>query len=279
MKFKIYLEPLIELFFSNLDLDHKKLRFLGRIPIFRNNGFDKKYSRNLLDYTPKDINFLTKPTSLIYQIKEEGFSSKLSISSSLLEYIRNYILITPFVNRQTGIGRYFLDLENLKKPDEGHIYSIFNPHLKDLKIKNFAVKQVKPLADAYLGTDSVILNSQIWATFPDDKSTYNPDFGFHYDIDDYRFLKLFIYLSDVDIDSGPHEIIRGSHLGNAFFRFFNRRLTEPLPKRFKNDVRVILGKAGEGFFEDTICYHRGARPKKPRLMLQIEFALNKNNKR
>ena len=124
MKFKIYLEPLIELFFSNLDWGHKKLRFLGRIPIFRKKGFDKKHVRNLLDYTSEDINFLTKPLSLIGQIKEEGFSSKLSISPSMLGHIRKYILITPFVSRQTGKGEYYLDLENLKKPDKGYIYSI-----------------------------------------------------------------------------------------------------------------------------------------------------------
>ncbi len=39
------------------------------------------------------------------------------------------------------------------------------------------------------------------------------------------------------------------------------------------NVITIFGKAGFGFAEDTIAFHKGTPPlNKPRLILQIEFA-------
>jgi hypothetical protein len=38
---------------------------------------------------------------------------------------------------------------------------------------------------------------------------------------------------------------------------------------------VITGERGTGFFEDTLCYHKGTNPGKRRLILQIEYGLNR----
>ena len=35
----------------------------------------------------------------------------------------------------------------------------------------------------------------------------------------------------------------------------------------------MLGKAGEGFFEDTFSYHKGTTPHKPRLIFQVEYSI------
>jgi hypothetical protein len=40
------------------------------------------------------------------------------------------------------------------------------------------------------------------------------------------------------------------------------------------DIRVICGKAGTGFAEDTFCFHKGQAPRsQDRLMLQVRFGL------
>ena len=277
MKFKIFLEPFIEFFLVKANWTFKKMRFFGRIPFIRNQGFDEHYLNELDNHTIEGFNENLMPVEIVKNIQRHGYSANLSLESSLLNHILSYISKTPFVDRKTGEGQYFLDLEKLEKPDLQYLYAIQNPHLNDDILNNFAKFQIKPIADAYLGADSVILNSQIWATFPDDGKHYNSDFGFHYDLDDYRFLKLFIYLTDVDEESGPHQIIANSHLGNTVFRFFNRRLPDILPLRFTNNINVMLGKKGEGFFEDTLCYHKGTRPVKPRLLLQLQFALSDKN--
>ncbi len=39
---------------------------------------------------------------------------------------------------------------------------------------------------------------------------------FHYDMDDYRFIKFFFYLTDVDLASGLYVCIRGNHINKKF---------------------------------------------------------------
>ena len=39
------------------------------------------------------------------------------------------------------------------------------------------------------------------------------------------------------------------------------------------DINVMLGKAGEGVFEDTFSYHKGTTPQKPRLIFQVEYSI------
>lgn len=274
MKIKTVIEPFYELLFSNLKFSFKIMRFFGRIPFIRKIGFNRDYSDVLESYQPISIQGDVEPFKIISELREFGYSSKISVSNELLNTIDEIISKTPFSDRKSNIGEYYLDLKELKNPSSGYLYSIYNPHLSNDALYSFANDHIRPIADVYLGAKSVILNSQIWATFPDSGECYNPDFGFHYDLDDYRFLKLFIYLSDVDKDSGPHHIIESSHLGRSLFRFFHRRLEDDLPRFYEEKVRVMLGKKGEGFFEDTLCYHKGSRPLKPRMVLQIQFSLS-----
>ena len=278
MSFKNYIEPFKELFFARGNAQYRLMRFFGRIPQCRSRRFSKEHTDHLKNVSLDNIISPLSPTDIILNLRDNGFSSSLKLSKSLLQCLLDVAIESSFVDRKTGLGSYRLTPSDLQKPDDGYIYSVFDPHLSNDKLLQFALEDVKPIADAYLGADAIIANSQIWATFPDNEEEfYNPDFGFHYDLDDYRFLKLFIYLTDVDLNSGPHYIIRQSHKMNAWFRFFNRRLSEKSAERYQKNIEVMLGKKGEGFFEDTLCYHKGSRPTKPRLIFQLEFALNKYN--
>jgi hypothetical protein len=275
MRLKVYLEPFIELFLTRADFDFKVMRFLGRIPFFRNKGFDLSYRQNKPEVLFSELVTTIEPDKIVETIDKDGFCAGLRTSEDFFNYLTDVLEKGKFIDRKTGSGKYSFKLSNLQNPDTGYIYSLLNPHDSNERLMNFALKEIKPIADAYLGANSVILNSQIWVTFPDDSSQYNPDFGFHYDLDDYRFVKLFFYLTDVDSDSGPHQIIRGSHKINGFYRFFNRRLSDAYPASFEKNIEVMLAKKGEGFFEDTLCYHKGTRPIKPRAIFQLQFALPK----
>ena len=122
----------------------------------------------------------------------------------------------------------------------------------------------------------MLLNSQIWYTFPQESKAKHHNFGFHYDIDDYRFLKFFFYLDDVDENTGPHVIIESSHKESSIFKFFNRRISDEVAEsKYKNKIKVMLGKPGQGFAEDTFCYHKGTYPLKRRLILQVQFGISK----
>ncbi len=79
---------------------------------------------------------------------------------------------------------------------------------------------------------------------------------YHRDADDWRFIKLFVYLTDTTQRSGAHCFVRKSHLSDKLMR------RGPIPEEelaqcFKPDeVMTIEGDAGTAFLENTWGIHR-----------------------
>lgn len=86
---------------------------------------------------------------------------------------------------------------------------------------------------------------------------------FHFDLDRLKWLKIFIYLTDVTLENGPHQFIRGSHTPGSkpsalLKRGYARIQDEDIFKYHnKNDLRIVTGDAGTVFAEDTKCWHKG----------------------
>jgi hypothetical protein len=97
---------------------------------------------------------------------------------------------------------------------------------------------------------------------------------FHRDLDDWRFVKLFVYLTDVDHGSGPHAYVMQSHRTVAHFRA-RRYSRRAIDSRYGSDkVRTILGARGTAFMADTYGIHAGMVPTHaPRLILQAQYSL------
>ena len=100
---------------------------------------------------------------------------------------------------------------------------------------------------------------------------------YHMDVDDYRFIKFFFYLTDVDENGGPHVVVKGTHKHKKFAhqlklqRFSDQ---EMVTEYGADKVDVLCGLAGYGFIEDTLCFHKGYPPlNRDRLVLQVEFGL------
>jgi hypothetical protein len=98
--------------------------------------------------------------------------------------------------------------------------------------------------------------------------------NFHRDVDDVHFLKLFIYLTDVESENGPHEYIQGSHdlpqLGDI-----DRHSDEEVLQAFGADRLVrFTGPAGTVFLENTYGLHRGQPVRAGRrLILQFIYSM------
>jgi len=94
----------------------------------------------------------------------------------------------------------------------------------------------------------------------------------HFDKDRTSFLKVFVYLTDVEQENGPHEYIKGSHKipPTRDGRFSD---TEIFSRHSKSSVARIIGEAGTIFIEDTHGIHRGTPVNGgTRTILQLEYA-------
>jgi hypothetical protein len=98
---------------------------------------------------------------------------------------------------------------------------------------------------------------------------------YHHDLHRLSFVKLFIYLTDVDEGSGPHTLIPGTHRERKPARFWadGRHKDAALQKAglLKREKR-INGKAGTLFLVDTSALHKGAEPaERWRLLAQVQY--------
>ena len=101
----------------------------------------------------------------------------------------------------------------------------------------------------------------------------------HRDYESMNFVKVFVYLTDVDQENGPHEYIKGSHKINKLYdrkRFSN----ETIKENFIQDKRLsILGKKGTTFIANTFGIHKGLNPQKnKRLVLVYLFSVIPSNR-
>jgi hypothetical protein len=135
------------------------------------------------------------------------------------------------------------------------------------------------IAAAYLGVKPVHVSTRLWWSLATEASGHDRRKAaqmFHYDLDDYRFLKFFFYLTDVNLSTGPHICVLGSHRRKKFMHeLFRKRFSDAAILQYYDAEKVIkiCGNAGFGFAEDTLCFHKGDPPLHgDRLMLQIEYA-------
>jgi hypothetical protein len=213
----------------------------------------------------------------VAQVRQKGFVTGIHLPQDVLLQIRNFCGATQALDDITG-EPLAIDLQDETLPVAGHLaYRCPNPHkLCEAVDKLTRDASIVAVARGYLDREPLLRSSRIFWSYPDPSPAYNPLYGFHYDIDDYKFLKVFFYLCDVNTDRGPHVIIEGTHGKKDWFAKNHRRLTdEDAERRYKDRIRVMTGKAGTGFFEDTFCYHKGSKPKQRRLILEFQYAISR----
>lgn len=262
------LEPFMELLSSGIDWRYKRMRFVGRAPLARRRFQSEPSAGN------PQLNLLGAATNdILSRLDSDGYSGTFELPRETVQGIRADATDATFVNRRNRSEERRFDLEKLENGGESGIFSNFSMHEKSPTLRRLIATDIEPVANAYLGNRSRFLNSQVWITFPGTNQVENKDFGWHYDVDDFKFLKFFCYLSDVDQGCGPHAIIPASHRSRHLFRFFNRQIDDRSAISFGEPL-VLTGPAGTCFFEDTIIYHKGMIPiHRPRVILQVEFGV------
>jgi hypothetical protein len=123
--------------------------------------------------------------------------------------------------------------------------------------------------------DVVLYWSFAGAATDDDRRKRNQTIDYHFDVHDYNFCYIHIYLTNTDAKTGAHVMVLGSHRSKPVRWLFGsaRQTDEAIERRYGKDRLVCLeGPAGLGFVEDTSCYHKALAPVNgDRLLLQIRY--------
>lgn len=134
--------------------------------------------------------------------------------------------------------------------------------------------KILSIVEQYLGCKPTISNLQLWWSFPGHQVAEEAE-NFHRDVDDWKFLKLFLYITDVDESSGPHVYVTKSiqsHRWLPIKRYSDERIVELFGSE---DINILTGNAGDAFLEDTFGFHKGLVAKsKKRLLFQVQYSIN-----
>lgn len=125
-----------------------------------------------------------------------------------------------------------------------------------------------------LGGKPTIGYMAIWWSLPRQDGKPQQAENYHRDVDDWRFVKLFVYLTDVDNESGPHTYVPGSHNTDKLATI-RRYDEEEVYAAFGPDCeKRFIGPAGTAFLENTYGFHRGFPPKsRPRLAIGVTYCI------
>ena len=91
-------------------------------------------------------------------------------------------------------------------------------------------------------------------------------------------MKFFVYLTDVDISSGPHCYIEGTHRPKSKKNFLKKGYVRIPDNEIKMNypseiIKEIKGEAGTIIVGDTSCFHKGLPPiNSKRLILEFEYS-------
>jgi hypothetical protein len=136
------------------------------------------------------------------------------------------------------------------------------------------------VAQSYLRTSPKVEPiSLTWSAAFGDKPQVNSAQLYHFDMDRFKWLKFFIFLTDVTIETGPHCFIRKSHQSGAIPQQllksgYVRHSDEEVLKHYpKEDIITFTAPAGTIIAEDTRGLHKGTHLiKGDRLLLQLQFS-------
>jgi hypothetical protein len=206
-----------------------------------------------------------------------------------VDEILAFLADRPVVGEYVGSGTdaRLLDKTAAQATDLPHVSYplkdvLLAPHLLELANSRFMLG----LAQSYLGCVPTLYLVNLMIARPSNEPTFNVQ-TFHRDYDDFRFVTLFVFLSDIarDVD-GAHVFIRGSQsavqmaqraarltdftnpsvLSSTYHvvtadRFFDHLAADMFATRYLADHEVrMIGPRGTAFLADTYGLHKGIAP-------------------
>ncbi|MEA5505653.1 hypothetical protein VB735_21575 [Halotia wernerae UHCC 0503] len=219
----------------------------------------------------------------VNNLKNEGLHLGINLPQNVVQEIVQFAQSTAcYGNQKLEYGFYYHQKAEAETKSGKHFITghYFNTALFCSAIKKLQNDpKLLAISAKYLDGQPVHQGNKMWWSFAG-KMTYREQSQaaqfFHYDVDDYCFIKFFFYLTDVDNQSSPHVCVINSHNHKKSSHLWlrKRETDQDIIDYYGRESLVeIYGQAGFGFAEDPLCFHKGISPThQDRLILQIEFA-------
>jgi hypothetical protein len=223
--------------------------------------------------------------SAVASIRKEGFFPGLTLRPEVIEQLLTFSsMATCFGEGKSHLPFRYAD-KDIVEQQSGLRFKLgrYNHALHASPVlQSLATDpQLLAIARRYLNTEPVLIGARMWWSFSgpaDAKSKKEAGQGFHYDLDGYRAIAFFFYLTDVGPENGPHVYVRGTHSTKAFkhvVSLHKGRNDDEIERRYGAEKQEICcGASGTGFAEDIFGFHKGQHPEKgERLLVQLRYGL------
>ena len=199
------------------------IRFIYAIPLFRNL---KKI--NLSTSAKDEVNLCSNYINLndtIKAIDKKGYSENFKINDEVLQKIKGEILSNKNnVSTKKNINNIDVSKNETENEDQ-YLQRLINNRVSRVTgvisldrskyLKDFILsKELLTLVSSYINTKTLSINVSYFISLPvniSEKEKFENAQYFHWDNDFRKFLKLYIYLTDVNDLSGPHVYVEGTH--------------------------------------------------------------------
>ncbi|AII42055.1 hypothetical protein KR100_01365 [Synechococcus sp. KORDI-100] len=229
-------------------------------------------------------------TSTIHQIVDEGYAlfPRRLTSATIKE-------LNDFANqcKHTFMIKNKANQEIVYK--EGYLYETpegtitAEADLKSVETHNpvqdlISDSVLKSIVSMSLGAPVKATRISLWNTYQSTEEEGEAAQKFHFDLDGLRWLKIFIFLTSVGPNNGPHMYIPRSHWPSSKHlmeqimtsKGYSRYDDSEIEKFYaREDWKTLICNQGEIVIADTRCWHKGTRVKNGfRRVLQPLYTAN-----
>jgi|TARA_B110000977_G_scaffold116911_1_gene151061 hypothetical protein len=218
------------------------------------------------------------------QLNEKGFYVlENRLSEDVCEKIKTELEKVPYEIRGFKKDLTGINENNISKYKSNVLWvKDINSVLKIPEIQNIAFDdRLLNIVGEFLGSIPILTITSSW--WSKNHSNHRSNLSgnaqmYHQDLDYIKFLKVFIYLNDIEEENGPHKYVQGSakttedKLGDRYK--MNTRLDESTVKNLfgEDNIVTFTGKKGTIIIEDTLGLHRGTPViKGSRLLVQLQY--------
>ena len=219
----------------------------------------------------------------VADLNDCGVGFDLQIPTNIVKEISEFARKTPC--KEPGFNDEFFadDVESGRLQGKRDVLRGLVNNLRDCAVIEAIAHdpQILAIVRQYLRYCPTSITQHLTWSFASDlpesaiKKIYPPT-NFHYDIAGYNFMTLYFYITDVDIDSGPHIMIKNSHKQKPLRMLLasNCQSDDAIFNHYGRESQlVITGNKGFGFVQDPSCFHKVKAPvSSNRLLLQIRYS-------